>query len=125
MSGSQGIRVAARAAALLALIASSLSWADEPAPEADAGAAVWKAAQAAMVNGPGSIELRNQARLALPEGYGFVPAKEGAALMELLGNSTDSRFIGLIFPHSDAQWFVTIDYEPSGYIKDDDAKDWN
>jgi uncharacterized membrane-anchored protein len=125
MSGSQGIRVAARAAAVLALIASSLCWAEEPAPEADTGEAVWQAAQEAMLNGPQTIELRDQARLALPEGYGFVPAKEGAAVMELMGNSIDSRFIGLIFPHSDAQWFVTVDYEPSGYIKDDDAKDWN
>jgi uncharacterized membrane-anchored protein len=129
MSGSQGIRVASRAAAALALIASlvcaQLAWAEEPAPEADAGAAVWQAAQAAMVRGPHAIELRDQAQLALPEGYGFVPAKEGAAVMDLLGNSTDSRFVGLIFPNSDAQWFVTIDYEPSGYIKDDDAQDWN
>jgi uncharacterized membrane-anchored protein len=125
MSGSQGIRVAASAAAVLASIASSLAWAQEPAPEADAGAAVWNAAQAAMVRGPNTIQLRDQAQLALPDGYGFVPAKEGAAVMDLLGNSTDSRFVGLIFPSSEAQWFVTIDYEPSGYIKDDDAKDWN
>jgi uncharacterized membrane-anchored protein len=125
MSGSQGIRVAASAVAVLASIASSLAWAEEPAPEADAGAAVWNAAQAAIVRGPNTIQLRDQGQLALPDGYGFVPAKEGAAVMDLLGNSTDSRFVGLIFPSSDAQWFVTIDYEPSGYIKDDDAKDWN
>jgi uncharacterized membrane-anchored protein len=125
MSGSQGICVAARAAAVFALIAASLGWAEEPAPEADAGEAVWKAAQEAMLNGPQTIELRDQARLALPQGYGFVPAKEGAAVMDLLGNSTDSRFLGLIFPHSEAQWFVTVEYEESGYIKDDDAKDWN
>jgi uncharacterized membrane-anchored protein len=125
MSGNQGVRVAARAAAVLALIATSLGWADEPAPEADAGEAVWKAAGAAMKHGPQTIELRDQARLALPEGYGFVPEKEGAAVMEMLGNSIDSRFIGLIFPDSEAQWFVTLDYEPSGYIKDDDAKVWN
>jgi uncharacterized membrane-anchored protein len=125
MSGSQGIRVAARAAAVLALIASSLAIAEEPAPEADAGAAVWQAAQAAMIRGPNTIQLRDQARLALPGGYGFVPTKEGAAVMDLLGNSTDPSFVGLIFPESDAHWFVTIEYEPSGYIKDDDAKDWN
>jgi len=126
MSGSQGIRVVARAAAILALIASSLSWAEEPAPESDAGQAVWKAAAAAMKHGPQTIELREQARLTLPEGYGFVPEKEGAAVMEMMGNTTDPRFLGLIFPtSSEAQWFVTLDYEPSGYIKDDDAKVWN
>lgn len=91
----------------------------------DPGAAVWQAASDAMVAGPHSIELRDQATLTLPEGYGFVPAAEGAAVMKLMGNQTDERFIGLIFPSSEANWFVTIDYEPSGYIKDDDAKDWD
>jgi uncharacterized membrane-anchored protein len=44
----------------------------------------------------------------------------------MMGNQTDERFLGLIFPESDeSQWFVTIDYEPSGYIKDDDAKEWD
>lgn len=91
----------------------------------DPGAAVWQAASDAMVAGPHSVALRDQATLTLPEGYGFVPAAEGAAVMKLIGNQTDERFIGLIFPSSDANWFVTIDYEPSGYIKDDDAKDWD
>jgi uncharacterized membrane-anchored protein len=78
-----------------------------------------------MIHGPQTIELRDQAKLALPEGYGFVPAQEGAAVMSLMGNQTDERFIGLIFPQTEAQWFVTMDYEPAGYIKDDDAKEWD
>lgn len=97
----------------------------QDAEPADAGAAVWQAASDAMIHGPQNIELRDQARIALPEGYGFVPAAEGAAVMELMGNRTDERFIGLIFPTSEAAWFVTMDYEPAGYIKDDDAKDWD
>lgn len=97
----------------------------QDAEPADAGAAVWQAASDAMIHGPQNIELRDQARIALPEGYGFVPAAEGAAVMELMGNRTDERFIGLIFPTSEAAWFITMDYEPAGYIKDDDAKDWD
>jgi len=46
--------------------------------------------------------------------------------MDMLGNQTDERFVGLIFPEAEeSSWFVTMDYEPSGYIKDDDAKDWD
>lgn len=117
------------AAARLSLLAVfglvSLAHAQEEVPPEDPGAAVWQAAADAMLHGPQTIELRNQAVLALPEGYGFVPAKEGAAVMELLGNSTDGRFIGLIFPTTEGAWFMTVDYEPAGYIEDDDAKEWD
>lgn len=111
------------------LLTTSATYAQESAPRAesasDAGAAVWQAAEAAMQRGPQTVELHDQAKLALPAGYGFVPAKEGAAVMDQLGNSTDERFIGLIFPQAEANWFVTVQYEPSGYIKDDDAKEWD
>ena len=120
MSGSLAIRALARAAAAVVLLASYTCFAEEAAPEEDAGAATWQAAQAAMQRGPQTIQLRDQAMLQLPAGYGFVPAKEGAAVMELMGNGTDERFIGLIFPQSEAQWFVTMEFESSGYIKDDE-----
>jgi uncharacterized membrane-anchored protein len=45
--------------------------------------------------------------------------------MELMGNRTDERFLGLVFPESKANWIVSVDYEPSGYIEDGDAKDWD
>jgi uncharacterized membrane-anchored protein len=31
----------------------------------------------------------------------------------------------VIFPDSDGGWFMTVRYEASGYVKDDDAKEWN
>jgi uncharacterized membrane-anchored protein len=128
MLGSHWIRAAAAAAVVVAASFAPATLAQEEQPEAENAAsnAVWKAASEAMVHGPTTVQLKNQAQLALPAGYGFVPAKEGAALMDALGNTTDDRFIGLVFPTaSDAQWIVTMDYEPSGYIKDDDAKEWD
>ena len=88
--------------------------------------AVWAAADAAMLQGPQTIKLLDQGELALPDGYGFVPRAESVKVMELMGNQTDERFIGLIFPLAadDKNWFVTLDYEAAGYIKDDEAKDW-
>jgi uncharacterized membrane-anchored protein len=118
------MRAAAAGAAVFIASFSPTSFAQEP--EADAGKAVWAAAGAAMIHGPSTVTLKDQAQLTLPTGYGFVPPKEGAAVMDMLGNQTDERFIGLIFPEAeDSSWFVTMDYEPSGYIKDDDAKDWD
>ena len=104
--------------------ASQSSRDDKPAAE-QADADVWAAAQAVMVHGPDAVVLADQAKLTLPEGYGFVPKKEGAAVMKLMGNQTDEQFIGLVFPDTNAAWLATLDYEPAGYIEDDDAKDWN
>ncbi|GFE80069.1 membrane protein [Steroidobacter agaridevorans] len=93
----------------------------QPSP----GEAAWAAADAAKQTGPAKIELRDQASLQLPAGYIYIPAREGKAVMDAMGNQTDDRFLGLILPESQAGWFVTLDYEPAGYIKDDDAKDWD
>jgi uncharacterized membrane-anchored protein len=88
--------------------------------------AVWAAAGAAMVHGPSTIAFRDQAKLELPAGYGFVPHDEAAALMRTIGNRTGDDFIGLIFPEDQSRpWFVSVAFEDSGYVKDDDAKNWN
>jgi uncharacterized membrane-anchored protein len=116
----------ARMAAVLMFIASPLCGAEEaPRAAPDPYETAWRAAGEAIQPGPATIQLRDQAQVALPQGYGFVPPKEGAALMEVLGNQTDDNFLGLIFPMSEAEWFVTVDFDPAGYIKDDDAKDWD
>ena len=88
--------------------------------------AAWAAADAAMLQGPQTIKLLDQGEMALPDGYGFVPRAESIKVMELMGNQTDDNFMGLIFPlgGDDKNWFVTLNYEAAGYIKDDEAKDW-
>lgn len=88
--------------------------------------ATWEAASAAMVHGPNTLAFRDQAELELPAGYGFVPRDEAAALMRTIGNRTGDDFIGLIFPEDQSKpWFISIAFEDSGYVKDDDAKNWN
>jgi uncharacterized membrane-anchored protein len=93
---------------------------------ADPGAAIWKAANTAMQRGPIDVALIDQAVLHVPAGYGYVPRKESVAVMELMGNRTNDKFIGLIFPTADGgNWFATLDYTGEGYIKDDEAKNWD
>jgi len=94
-------------------------------PEAAAAESASKNAMSAMQPGPQTIVLKDQARLALPDGYGFVPNPQAAALMEASGNSVDDRFIGLVLPLSTEHWFATLEYDPAGYVKDGEAKDWN
>jgi uncharacterized membrane-anchored protein len=116
---------AARLAATALFTFAPWAFAQETPPAPDPNEAAWKAAGEAMQPGPAVITLRDQAQINLPEGYSFIPPKEGAALMSAMGNQTDGNFLGLIFPQSDAEWFVTVDFDPAGYIKDDDAKDWD
>ncbi|HTO59011.1 MAG TPA: DUF2167 domain-containing protein, partial [Pseudomonadales bacterium] len=76
--------------------------------EADAAR---EAARRAMVRGPTSIELRDQAKLALPAGFVYVPMPEAGRMMRSMGNTVDSRFIGLIFPESGGDWFVGMQFD--------------
>ncbi|MDK2123566.1 DUF2167 domain-containing protein [Parachitinimonas caeni] len=80
-----------------------------------------------LTSGPSDVPFLNQAVLKLPSGYAFMDKEHGAKLMRQVGNSVnDSTFLGLIMPEqSGKNWFVVAEYEPSGYIKDDDAKDWD
>jgi uncharacterized membrane-anchored protein len=56
-----------------------------------------------------------------------VPKAEGVRVLRALGNVVnDSTVVGLIVGmHQNDQWIVVIRYIKEGYIKDDDAKNWN
>lgn len=86
----------------------------------------WKAAQASAQQGPTEIRLGEQATLKLPAKEVFVPQPAAGQLMRAMGNTADSRLLGLVMPvDDDKNWMVVAEYEPSGYIRDNDAKDWN
>jgi uncharacterized membrane-anchored protein len=84
------------------------------------------AAVKAATAGPADVALRDLATIHLPDPYSFVPVNEATAFMRALGNTTDARFVGLILPkQQDQYWFVTVDYTDSGHVKDEEAKTWN
>jgi uncharacterized membrane-anchored protein len=87
--------------------------------------AAFKAAKAVQKVGPADVVLRDQAHLKLPEGYVWVPTPAAAQIMRAMGNRTDDTFLGAIFPADDADWMAVVKFVKEGYIKDDDAKDWN
>jgi uncharacterized membrane-anchored protein len=75
--------------------------------------------------GPAHIPVRDQAAIDLPDGYQFYPEASGKTIMEKLGNRVGNTFVGLITPGRGADWFVIVEYEPSGHISDEDAKNWD
>lgn len=111
--------------AALAAVCSLLSG---PAVHADEAAdkKVFDEARAAAQAGPADVPLAGQAVLKLPDGHSFVPQPHAARVLNAMGNpGQDPRLQGLVFPDGGQGWFVIVRYEDAGYIKDDDAKDWN
>ena len=82
------------------------------------------------ITGPAVIDLGNQAKLKLPAKMVFIKKDAANSLMEEWGNGTNPDRYGLIIPEqknkdSAAPWWVDLNFNDSGYIKDDDAKEWD
>lgn len=88
--------------------------------------AAWKAAAVVAKAGPANIPLNDQGGIALKEGIVFIPLPEAAELMRAMGNTVSKNFLGLITSKSDKEnWIATVTFVKEGYVKDDDAKNWN
>jgi len=124
-SNSISIRVRNALAAILVLLLPTVAAAQDAqsAAQAEWNAAI-QAASKAKVEGPTDVKLADQATLKLPKGYVYIPAAEGKRLLVAMGNRVGKDLLGLIFPNSDAQWFVVMQFHKTGFIKDDDAKEW-
>lgn len=92
----------------------------------EAARKAWADARAAAQSGPRDIALLDQAVLKLPAAHVYIPQPQATALLNAMGNpGKDERLLGLVFPEGGGEWFATLRYEKSGYIKDDEARDWN
>jgi uncharacterized membrane-anchored protein len=115
------LRPLARVGLLAVSLCTGAAHAADAAPENPA----WKEAMAAAQAGPKDIAVAGQATLHLPAERVFIPQPHAAKLMLAMGNPGDhSDLAGLVFPRGDANWFATLRYEGSGYVKDGDAKEW-
>ena len=99
---------------------------NESSREAERQAA-WKAGVQAGTKGPAEIKLRDQAVLAVPAENFFIPKAEAARIMRALGNTiNEDTFDGIVIgTRQSDDWIVVVRYIKEGYIKDDEAKDWN
>jgi len=82
--------------------------------------------EAAKQKGPQDVPLLEQATLRLPVGYAFVPNPAATRFIAAMGNPVDESFLGLVMPETGkGDWIATVSFEKSGYVRDDDAKNWN
>jgi len=85
----------------------------------------WTEAKAAAKTGPADIAIAGQATLHLPADRVFIPQPQAGKLLRAMGNPGEhSELSGLIFPKGEGDWFATLRYIASGYVKDGDAKEW-
>lgn len=117
---------------MIAALLAPLSAMAQAAPPSEASRqaelnAAWQAAGKAGISGPSDVALIDQATLKLPADDFFVPKAEGQRVLRALGNVVDdTSFVGLVVgKRRDDDWIVTIRFIKEGYIKDDDAKNWN
>jgi uncharacterized membrane-anchored protein len=90
------------------------------------GEKAWEEARQVAQHGPAEIKLLDEAVLKLPDNRVFIPQPQATKLLQAMGNpGDDPRMQGLVFPKGEDGWFMTVRYEASGHIKDDDAKEWN
>ena len=89
--------------------------------------AVWDDVGRVALKGPVDVPLKDQAVLHLPAGEVFVPQPQADRLRNLMGNpGNDPEMQGIIMSRDPkASWFMPVRFEPSGYIRDDDAKTWD
>ena len=48
-----------------------------------------------------------------------------ARLLKAMGNTVDPHLVGVVFPGHDENWLMVVQFEKAGFIREDDARDWN
>ncbi|MFM0741955.1 DUF2167 domain-containing protein [Paraburkholderia xenovorans] len=111
---------------LCCIAMTTTGFAQTEAAKAELKAAVDEA-NTSLIHGPSKIALLDEASFALPANRGFVPAAAAIRYLRALGNNvTEKSLIGIIVPLTDeAGWMTVVTFEKAGYVKDDDARDWN
>lgn len=72
------------------------------------------------IAGPTTVDLGKElAALSVGADYVFIDAANTRKLMEALGNPASSAELGTIIPKANAEWFVVLEYEETGYVKDE------
>src|SRR5262249_24740231 len=68
----------------------------------------------------GVANLGTQAEIKLPDGYQFTGQEGGRIFEELNENPPSEKLLGILAPADSLDWFVVLEYDETGYIKDDE-----
>ena len=107
-------------AATFALVALAVPALAVPEGAAQAGP------QIDWVKGPAKVEVGSVAEMAIPEGFVFTGKKGTQDLLKAMGNLVGDNEEGFLAPatvfdkESDERWFVVFEFNPVGYVKDDE-----
>lgn len=73
--------------------------------------------------GPATVDLgRDLAALAVDGDHYFIDAEDTRQLMEALGNPPTRRELGTILPKTGSEWFIVLEWEETGYVRDDEGR---
>jgi uncharacterized membrane-anchored protein len=87
--------------------------------------AAWQAAAKTATLGPSDIKLLDQATMTLRPDEAFVPKAEANGIMTAMGNGASPARYGLVVSRTKgARWLIDVRWVNEGYVKDDDAKEW-
>src|SRR5262249_14837606 len=72
------------------------------------------------IAGPTTVDLgRERAMLNVSADYYFVDVDNTKKLMHALDNPPSGGALGTVIPESTAEWFGVVEYENTGYVKDE------
>lgn len=110
--------------ALFATVTSLQAQAETPAEAAERQA--YERIFAQGVEGPSKIQLGSQASFELPANMIYLPKRAANEFMDMMGNGKYPNRLGLVLStEENTDWLADISFENSGYISDEDAKDWD
>jgi uncharacterized membrane-anchored protein len=69
--------------------------------------------------GPTKAKMEQVAEIDVPAGYAFLNGKDAQTILKAMGNFPTDQEVGFLAPTS-MVWFVVFEYDPVGYVKDDD-----
>ncbi|HVY30057.1 MAG TPA: DUF2167 domain-containing protein [Polyangiaceae bacterium] len=112
------------------LVTTGAAYADVDQPTDDAAAPAPADSAAAPEQkyhwqpGPKPVNLGHGIKLDLPETHAYLPMPEAGELMKKMGNLYNDDLLGLVVSQNDAdEYLVTLRFEDSGHIKDDESLD--
>lgn len=108
---------------LVSLGGAALAQGEPPAPPATAEVPAEEAPLAWKV-GPATVALGHELELRLPAGFQYLEPVASAKVLESMGNFHNESVLGLVTPTREGRsYFVVLEYDESGFVKDDEELD--
>ena len=76
----------------------------------------------AWIQGPTNVSLVGRATLQIPKGFRFLESKGAQEFLKKTGNRPSGQETGLLM-HTQDEWWVILEFEEIGYVKDDEKKE--